>query len=92
MAIGNGEVMHKHSRICCSQTLAHGNSKNEIRYGNSKIKFDKERDKKCKKRGVSIKRSTAGTKKRSPDDLSHTNQNKQNIVVFYKIWKKYKEI
>ena len=41
--------------------------------------------------------SKAGTNKRSPDDLLHPNQNtiiinKQNVVIFYKKWKKYNEI
>ena len=55
-----------------------------------------------------MEKSTAGTNKRSPDSLSHPNQNtsyhililikivyfdnKQNMVIFYKKWKKYNEI
>ena len=55
-----------HARVF-SETLAHGNSKNEIR---------QETDGDGKKRGVSMERSKAGTNKRSPDGLSHPNQNK----------------
>ena len=32
-------------------------------------------DEDCKKRGMSMKRSEAGTKERSPDSLSQPNQN-----------------
>ena len=41
-----------------------------------------------------MERSEAGTNKISPDGLSHPNQNnnKQNMVIFYKKWKKYNEI
>ena len=46
-----------------------------------------------------MERSKAGMNKRSPDSLSHPNQNtiiiKQNMVIFlifYKKWKKYNEI
>ena len=52
MAIGNEELMHE----VFSQTLAHGNSKNEIRQRKRKREEDK-------KRCVSMKRSKAGTKK-----------------------------
>ena len=68
-----------------SQTLAHGNSKNEI---------DKETDEEGKKRSASMGRSKAGTKEKkiSPDGLIHPNQNtiiiKQNLLVFYKRWRK----
>ena len=44
-----------------------------------------------KKRGVSMKRSKAGTKKRSPDGLSLLNQY-TIMVAFNKIWKKHNEI
>ena len=47
-----------------SQTLMHGNSKNEIR----------QTDDDGKKRGASMERSKAGTN-RSPDGLLHPNQN-----------------
>ena len=42
-----------------------------------------------------MQRNKAGTKKINPDGLSLPNQNtnnNNNIVVFYKIWKKYDEI
>ena len=50
-----------------------------------------------KKRGVSMERSNAFTKKRSPDSLSHPNRNtiiiiKHNMAIFYKKWKKDNEI
>ena len=69
-------------------THAHGDSKNEI---------DKETDEDGNKRGVSMERSKAGTNKRSPDGISHPNQNtiiynKQNVVIFYKKLKKYNKI
>ena len=65
-----------HARVF-SQTLAHGNSTNEIR------QRDRIRDADGKKRGVSMERSKAGTNKRSPDGLSHPNQ---NTIVINKIW------
>ena len=49
-----------------SQTVAHGNSKNEI---------DKETDEEGKKRGVNMERSKAGMRERSHDGLSLINQN-----------------
>ena len=44
-----------------------------------------------------MERSKTGTNKRSPDGLSHPNQNtilinEQHMVIFYKKWKKYNEI
>ena len=57
-----------------SQTLTHGNSKNEIRH---------ETDEDTQKRGVSMEKSTAGTNKRSPDSLSHPNR---NTIIINKIW------
>ena len=42
-----------------------------------------------------MERSKAGVKERSPEGLSHPNQknnNKHNILIFYKKWKKYNEI
>ena len=63
-----------HERVF-SQTLAHGNSKNEI--------SQKETDEDGKKRGVSMERSKAGTNKRSPDGLSHPNQ---NTIIIKKMW------
>ena len=45
--------------------------------GTAIIKLNKETDEEGKKRGVSLEKSKAGTKKkRSPNDLSHPNQNK----------------
>ena len=73
--------MGTHARVL-SQTLAHGNSKNEVRQRNSE---------EGKKRGASIERSKAGTKKKEVLTAYDIN-NKQNIIVFYKIWKKYNEI
>ena len=59
-----------HARVF-SQTLAHGNSKN-----------DNETDEDTQKRGVSMEKSTAGTNKRSPDGLSPPNR---NIIIINKI-------
>ena len=59
------------------------------------MKYDKELDEEDKKRGVSMERSKAGTKKRSPDGLSLPNQNrimKHNMVVFHKIRKNHNGI
>ena len=43
-----------------------------------------------------MERSKVGTNKRRPDGLyiynKKDNNNKHNIMVFYKIWKKYDEI
>ena len=54
-----------HARVF-SQTLAHGNSKNEI---------GKKQTKKVRRDALSLERSTAGIKKRIPDGLSHPNKN-----------------
>ena len=75
MAVENGELMHecftKHSRM-------HGNSKNET-------DEKKETDEKGNKRGVSMKRSKARTKERSPDGLSQPNQSTilVNLIWYY---------
>ena len=62
MAIGNGELMHDSTARVFSQTLSYGNSKDET-------------NKEGKKRGVSMERSTAGTKTISLHSLSKHNQN-----------------
>ena len=62
MAIGHGELMHK----CLPK---------HSRIGTARTKYDKETDEDGKKRGVSMERSKAGTNKRSPNGLSHHNQN-----------------
>ena len=58
-----------------SQTLAHGNSNNEIR----------QTDEEGRKIGVSTARSKEGTKERSADCLSLPNQNTVliNIIWYY---------
>ena len=67
-----------HARVL-SQTLTHGNSKNEIR---------QRTDEDGKKRGVSMERSKASRNKRIPDGTScpkpKYNNNKQYIVIFNK--------
>ena len=80
MTIGNGELMHecfpKHSRM-----------------GTARMKYDKETDKEDKKKAWVWKEAKRAQKKRSPDGLSHPNQNnKQNMAISYKKWKKYNEI
>ena len=50
------------------------------RMGTARMQYDKETNEDGKKRGVSIERSKAGTKKRSP------------LQAFYKILKKYNKI
>ena len=61
MAIGNGELMQE-----CFPKHSH--------MGTARMKSDKETDEEGKK-GVSMERSKASTKERSPDGLSHPNQN-----------------
>ena len=70
MAIINGELMHE----CFPKHL---------RMGKARMKLDIETDEEDKKRGMSVERSKAGTKKRSPDGLSHPNQ---NTIIINKIW------
>ena len=68
MALESGELMHE-----CF--LKH------LRMGTARMKLDKETDEEGKKRGLSMERSKAGTKKRSPDGLSHPNQNTIIIII-----------
>ena len=57
-----------------SQTLAHGNSRSEIRQSNRRSIG--------KKRGASMERSREGTKeKRSPDALNYANKNTTLIII-----------
>ena len=70
MAIGNGELMHE----CFPKHL---------RMGTARMKQDKETDEGGKKRGVSMEKSKAGTKKRCPDGLSPPNQ---NTIIINKMW------
>ena len=62
----------------------------------ARMKYDKETDEEGKKRSVSMERSKAGTKKKKSrrpiTSYSKYNNNKHNIVVFYKIWIEYNEI
>ena len=53
------------------------------RMGTARTKQDKETDEDGKKRGVSMESSKAGTNKRSPDGLSHSNQ---YTIIINKIW------
>ena len=71
MAIGHGELMHE----CFPK---------QLRMGTARMKEDNETDKDIQKRGMSMEKSTAGTNKRSPDGLSHLNQ---NTIIINKIWK-----
>ena len=73
MAIANGDLMHE----CFPK---------HSRMGTARTKLDKETDEEGKKRGVSMERSKAGTKKRSPYGLSHPSQNTiiiKNSIIFY---------
>ena len=74
MVIGNVELMYK----CFPK---------HSRMLTARMKEDKETDKEGKERRVSMERSKAGTKKRSPDcrSLIKIQQYKYNIAVFYKI-------
>ena len=51
------------------------------RMGTARMKEDKETDEDGKKRGLSIERRKAGTKKRSPEGLTQPNQN--IIIIIY---------
>ena len=62
MAIENGELMHE---------CFHKHS----RTGTARMKKYDETDEDGKKRGLSMERSKAGTKKKSPASLSLPNQN-----------------
>ena len=61
----------------------HGVFPKHSRTGTARTKEDKETGEDGKKTGVSMERSKAGTNKRSPDDLSHPNQ---NTIIIEKIW------
>ena len=79
IAIGNGELMHE----CFPKHL---------RMGTARMKLDKETDEEWKKRGVSMEWSKASTNKKkcsagSTTTWSKYNNNKHNIVVFYKVGK-----
>ena len=69
MAIGHGELKHEYFP-------------KHSRMGTARTKY-KETDEDGKKRGVSIERNKAGTNKRSPDGLSHPNE---NTIIINKIW------
>ena len=62
MAIGNGELVHE----CFPKHSS---------MGTARMKKNNETDEDGQKRGVRMEKSTAGTNKRSPDGLSHPNQN-----------------
>ena len=62
MPIGNGKLVHE-------------SFTKHLRMGTARMKYVKETDEDGKKRGVSMEKSKAGAKKRSPDGLSHPNQN-----------------
>ena len=84
MAVGNGELMHD----CFPKHSC---------MGTAKLKYDKETDEECKKRGVRPERSKESTKKIKKSRRPITTQlkyinTKHNIAVFYKILKKYNEI
>ena len=70
MAIGNGELMQE----CFPK---------HSRMGKARMKYDNEIDEDAQKRGVSMEKSTAGTNKRSPDGLSHPNE---NTIIINIIW------
>ena len=53
------------------------------RMGTARMKKDNETDEDTRKRGLSTEKTTAGTNKRSPDGLSHPNQ---NTIKMNKIW------
>ena len=54
-----------------------------LRMGTARMKYDEETDEECMKRGMSMERSKAGGKKRSPDGLSLPNQ---NTIITNIIW------
>ena len=70
MAIGNGELMHE----CFPK---------HSRMGTARRIYDNETDEDGQKRGVSMKKSTAGTNKRSPDGLTHPDRNTTIINIIW---------
>ena len=72
MAIGNVELVHK-----CFPKYS--------RLGTARMKYNTETDKEGEKRGVSMKRSKAGTKEKiSTDGLNYSNQN--TIIINTNYW------
>ena len=51
--------------------------------GTARMIYDKEKDEEGEKRGVSMERSKAGAKERSPDSLSQPNQNTISINIMW---------
>ena len=80
MAIGNWELIHE----CFPK---------HSRMGTARMKEDNETDEDGKKRGVSMEKSKAGTKERSPNSLSLPNQNTIliNIKLYY-FWQDMEKI
>ena len=76
MAIGNGELKHE----CFPKHSG---------MGIARINHDKETDEEGKKRGVSMERSKAGAKERSPDGLSLPNQNTILINIICHYFRRY---
>ena len=70
MAIGNGELIHE----CFPK---------HSRMGTARMKEDNETDEDGQKKGVSMEKSTAGTNKRSPDDLLHPNRNTTIVNIIW---------
>ena len=60
------------------------------------MKYDKETDEEGKKRGVRMERNKAGMKKKKSrrplTSKSKYTNNKHNVVIFYKKYKKYNDI
>ena len=73
MAIGKEELMHEFLLYSCM--------------GTARMKQDKETKEEGKKKGVNMERSKAEVKKRSPNGISHPNQNTIiiNIILKYLI-------
>ena len=62
------------------------------RMGTARMKSDKETDEEGKKRIVSLESGHKQKKSRRPiTSYSKYNNNKHNMVIFYKNWKKYNE-
>ena len=70
MAIGNEELVHE----CFPK---------HSRMGTARLKYDNGTDEDDKKGGVSMEKSKAGAKERSPYGLSHPNHNR---ITTNKIW------
>ena len=76
MATGNGELMHERPT-------------KHPRMATARTKQDNETDEEGNKRGASMEKCNAGTSDGPPHPNQNTKNNKDNMVIFHKKWKKY---